>query len=160
MGVLTREKLLEVALAHEVCPYYRGQEAARWCVVIVGDYKHFFDSIAMLHELALANAWRFEVLVDEAHNLADRARAMYGAELRLGQFRATRATAPASPKASFDRLERSWTRLSKDITAPYSVSDEPPRAFASALQDATAAISERLTESRTTIRRSLAAVFF
>jgi DNA excision repair protein ERCC-2 len=43
--------------------------------VVVGDYNHFFDSTALLHGLALANAWRVGVLVDEAHNLVDRARA-------------------------------------------------------------------------------------
>ena len=81
-GVLTRESLREIALAHAVCPYYLGQEVARWCDVIVGDYNHFFDSAAMLHGLTLANAWRVGVLVDEAHNLVDRARAMYSASLQ------------------------------------------------------------------------------
>jgi DNA excision repair protein ERCC-2 len=159
-GTLTRETLREVALAHEVCPYYLGQEVARWCDVVVGDYNHFFDSTAMLHGLTLANAWRVGVLVDEAHNLVDRARAMYSAELRREQFRAVRATAPAPLKAGFDRLHRSWTRLLKDITAPYTVLDEPPRAFASALQDAIAAISERLTETPTTVDSRLLQFYF
>jgi len=69
-GALTRESLREIALTHAVCPYYLGQEMARWCDVIVGDYNHFYDSTAMLHGLTLANAWRVGVLVDEAHNPA------------------------------------------------------------------------------------------
>jgi DNA excision repair protein ERCC-2 len=78
-GELTRESLREIALAHSVCPYYLSQELARWSDVIVGDYNHFFDSSALLHGLTLANAWRAGVLVDEAHNLVDRARALYSA---------------------------------------------------------------------------------
>ena len=159
-GTLTRETLRKLALAHDVCPYYLGQEVARWCDVVVGDYNHFFDSTAMLHGLTLANGWRVGVLVDEAHNLVDRARAMYSADLRSWQFRAIRASAPASLKPSFDRLQRSWTRLTKGLIEPYTVLDEPPRGFASALQDATAAISEQLAESPTAVDGALLQFYF
>jgi DNA excision repair protein ERCC-2 len=71
---------------------------ARWCDVIVGDYNHFFDSSALLHGLTLANAWRVGVLVDEAHNPVDRARAMYSASLDASQLRVVRATAPPALK--------------------------------------------------------------
>ena len=80
-----------------MCPYYLGQELARWCDVIVGDYNHFFDSAAMLHGLTLANAWRVGVLVDEAHNLVDRARAMYSASLQSAHV-AVGAGGSAAPR--------------------------------------------------------------
>lgn len=150
-GTLTRESLREVALAHAVCPYYLGQEVARWCDVVVGDYNHFFDSNAMLHGLTLANAWRVGVLVDEAHNLVDRARAMYSAGLSSAQLRSVRVAAPAILKKPLDRLDRSWTRLLKGATGPYTVLDGPPKAFASALQDATAAIGEHFGDSPTAV---------
>ena len=159
-GALTREALREVALAHQVCPYYLGQEVARWCDVIVGDYNHFFDSTAMLHGLTLANGWRVGVLVDEAHNLVDRARAMYSADLQSWKFRPIRAAAPASLKPSLDRLQRSWTRLMKSITEPYTVLDEPPSAFVSALKDATASISEHLAETPTSVDGALLQFYF
>ena len=78
-----------MALAHQVCPYYLSQEVARWADVVVGDYNYYFDSSALLHGLALANDWRICLLVDEAHNLIDRARGM--------QRRARSAPSPASP---------------------------------------------------------------
>ena len=81
MGTLTRASLRDVALEHSVCPYYLGQEMAKWSDVIVGDYNHYFDVNAMLFGLTDANEWRIGVLVDEAHNLLDRARAMYSASL-------------------------------------------------------------------------------
>ena len=159
-GTLTRETLRGVALEHEVCPYYLGQEVARWCDVIVGDYNHFFDSTALLHGLTLANGWRVGVLVDEAHNLVDRARAMYSADLHSWQFHAVRSAAPASLKPSFERLQRSWARLIKGLIEPYTVLDEPPRAFASTLQDAIAAISEHLAESPTAVDGALLQFYF
>jgi DNA excision repair protein ERCC-2 len=88
----------------------------RWSDVIVGDYNHFFDSTALLHGLTLANSWRAGVLVDEAHNLVDRARAMYSASLHSDQLRAVRASAPPALKKPLDRLYRRWTRLVQDAT--------------------------------------------
>ncbi len=159
-GTLTRESLREIARSHGVCPYYLGQEVARWCDVIVGDYNHFFDSSAMLHALTLANAWRVGVLVDEAHNLADRARSMYSASLHSAQLRALLAAAPAALKKPLLRLQRHWKRLVKGATEPYTVLDEPPQAFASALQDAAGAISEHLAESPTLVDSALLQFYF
>jgi len=159
-GTLTRGMLREVALAHSVCPYYLGQEVARWCDVIVGDYNHFFDSSAMLHGLTLANAWRVGVLVDEAHNLVDRARAMYSAKLHAPQLRAVRASAPSALKKPLDRLHRQWTRLVQDATAPYTVLGEPPRTLTAALQDATSAISEYLAANPAGVDSGLLQLYF
>ncbi len=65
-----------VAREHDVCPYYLSQELSRWADVIVGDYT-ITSTSAMLYALAEANRWRVSVLVDEAHNLVERARGMY-----------------------------------------------------------------------------------
>ena len=159
-GTLSRESLREVALVHAVCPYYLGQEVARWCDVIVGDYNHYFDSTAMLHGLTLANAWRVGVLVDEAHNLVDRARAMYSASLQSAQLRSVRTTAPVTLKKSLNRLQRSWTRVVKGAAEPYTVLDEVPKAFASALQDAAGAISEYLADNPTAVDGALLQFYF
>lgn len=159
-GMLTRKALREIGLAHAVCPYYLGQEVARWCDVIVGDYNHFFDGAAMLHGLTLANAWRVGVLVDEAHNLVDRARAMYSASLRSAQLRQVRASAPAALKRPIDRLRRSWAQLSKAVPEAYTLLDEPPRAFVSALQDLLGALSEHLANSPAGVASVLLQFYF
>ena len=157
---LTRGALREVALAHSVCPYHLGQEVARWCDVIVGDYNHFFDSSALLHGLTLANTWRVGVLVDEAHNLVDRARAMYSASLHSGQLRAVRASAPPALKKPLDRLYRRWTRLVQESPQPYTVLDEPPRTLIAALQDATSAVGEHLAANPAGVDSGLLQFYF
>ena len=43
------------------------------------EYHYFYDSAAMLYALTVAHGWKVGVLVDEAHNLPDRARRMYTA---------------------------------------------------------------------------------
>ena len=143
-AALDRETLRSVALSHQVCPYYLGQELVRWCDVVVGDYNHYFDASALLYSLTLANAWRVGLLVDEAHNLIDRARAMYSAELDPAQLQAARANAAPALKKPLDRLHRSWRRLGKSQTEPYQAHAEPPAALAAALKDATAAMAEHL----------------
>jgi DNA excision repair protein ERCC-2 len=157
---LTKEALREVATAHGVCPYYLGHELARWADVVVGDYNYFFDSAALLHGLVLANQWRVAVLVDEAHNLLDRARQMYSAALSQAALRALRKAPPAPLKKPLDRLHKAWQALSKAQQAPYRVLAEVPRAFVSALQDCTAAIGDQMSEHPVGIDAALLQFYF
>ncbi|MEQ1804813.1 MAG: ATP-dependent DNA helicase [Burkholderiaceae bacterium] len=159
-ATLTPQALREIAQAHAICPYYLGQEAARWCDVILADYNHFFDSTALLHGLTVLNSWRVGVLVDEAHNLLDRARDMYSASLSLAQLRTLRAAAPPALKETLDRLQRSWRRVVKDQVQAYRVLGAPPAPLATALQDATSAISDHLADNPLTVQSSLLQFYF
>jgi DNA excision repair protein ERCC-2 len=159
-GILNREALRGIALAHSVCPYYLGQEVASWCDVIVGDYNHFFDSNALLHGQTVANSWRIGVLVDEAHNLIERARDMYSASLNSAQLRTVRASALVALKKPLDRLYRSWNKLVKGQGKQYQVLEEPPRPFALALQDVTATITEHLADSPADVDSGLLQFYF
>ena len=76
-----REPSRDLARQHRVSPYYLSQELVRWADVVVGDYNYYFDSGgALFYRLTVVNDWRVVVLVDEAHNLVDRARSKYSAE--------------------------------------------------------------------------------
>ncbi|WP_227367507.1 ATP-dependent DNA helicase [Halomonas sp. M20] len=150
-GMLDQVALREVALAHSVCPYYLSQELTRWSDVIVGDYNYYFDLNAMLFGLTVANQWRVGVLVDEAHNLVERARRMYSAELDQAAFKALRRGVPVALKKALDRLDRQWRDLGKSVGeegAPsgYRVLDSLPTKLLNALHNAVAAITDYLTE--------------
>ena len=84
-----------IALRHGICPYYLGQELLRWADVLVGDVHHGFDPHGQVWGLMQAQEWRLAVLVDEAHNLVERTRQMYSAELRASQIRSAVQAAPA-----------------------------------------------------------------
>ena len=158
--LLAKATLREVALAHQVCPYYLSQELARWCDVIVGDYNYYFDLSAMLHSLTQAHQWRVSVLVDEAHNLVERARKMYSAELDPLSFQALRKTAPAALKSPLAKLNRAWAALRKSQTEAYQVHAAVPEAFSSALQKATSAITDHLAEHPTAVDGALQSFYF
>lgn len=140
-GVLDRETLREVALKHDVCPYYLGSEMAKWSDLVIGDYNYYFDLGAMLYGMTLANQWKVSVLVDEAHNLVSRARQMYSAGLDRGALRAARAVAPAFLKPALTKVARSWPA----VKAPYEVLDPPNDKLLTALQGASAAITDFLS---------------
>ncbi|MBT9494749.1 MAG: ATP-dependent DNA helicase [Paucibacter sp.] len=160
LALLDRATLRELALRHQVCPYYLSQELARWSDVIVGDYNYYFDTSAMLHSLTQANLWRVAVLVDEAHNLVERGRKMYTAELDQASFRGIRLSAPSALKKPLDRLHRSWNELVKGQTEPYQVLDGLPLKFLTSLQLLNSALAEYLAEHPTEVHASLQSFYF
>lgn len=144
--MLDRAGLREVALAHQVCPYYLGQEMARWVDVLVADYNYYFDAHALLFSLTQLNQWRVAVLVDEEHNLVERGRNMYSASLDQGQLLALRQSKPQGLGSALDRLNRQWNALYKEQRAPYQASDQLPESFLRALQQCIGLIQERMNE--------------
>jgi Rad3-related DNA helicase len=158
--MLTRAALREVALAHQVCPYYLGSEMARWSDLIVGDYNYWFDAGAMLYGLALGNQWRVSVLVDEAHNMVARARAMYSCALGRGALRAASAAAAPLAKKALARVTRAWSELDKAAQAPYQVLPALPDKLLNALQTATSAITDQLAEQPGPIDPALQRFYF
>jgi DNA excision repair protein ERCC-2 len=137
----------EAAAAHRVCPYFLAQELAKWADVAVGDYNYYFDGNAMLHGLAQANQWRVGVLVDEAHNLVDRARGMYSAELSQADLAAARRVAPASLRKPLDAIRRAWRQSIDAGSEGYVLLNQPPAALVTALQQGAAAIAEYYAQS-------------
>jgi len=129
-----RATLRELALQHHVCPYYLGQELARWSDVVVGDYNHFFDVTAGLHAMKVVDDLRVSVLVDEAHNLLERARAMYSADLEHDGLYRVRHSAPKSLKKALDRVHRAWNAMLAGQSATYEVHDSVPEKFVLTLQ--------------------------
>ncbi|MDA8455795.1 ATP-dependent DNA helicase [Acidovorax sp. GBBC 3334] len=147
---LDQAAVREAALRHGICPYYLGQELARWADVVVGDYHYYFDAGGLLHGLAQAGQWRVALLVDEAHNLVERGRRMYSAELlpdTLLQARRS-ATAAAVPrlKKALDRVRRAWLALDRAHAADYTVLEGFPAAMAGALQQCTVALGEHFAD--------------
>jgi len=146
---LDQNSVREVARSHQVCPYYLSQELARWADVVVCDYNYYFDIGALLYGLTLLNEWRVTLLVDEAHNLIERGRKMYSAELNQDSFHALRRVAPAGLKASLERVNRHWNQLHKDQEIEYQVYPLVPDLFILALQKAVSAITDHLTDQPT-----------
>ncbi|GAB5478577.1 MAG: helicase C-terminal domain-containing protein [Marinobacter nauticus] len=111
---LTQETLANIAAGHDICPYFLAQEMARWSDLVIGDVNRLFDQSALLHGLIRQNHWQASVLVDEAHNLVDRARGMYSVQLEQQRLLKLKKTAPKPVKAALDRTARAWQALIRD----------------------------------------------
>jgi len=157
---MDRAELRRIALAHEICPYFLAQELARWCDVIVGDYNYYFDASAFLWALTQEETWRAAVLVDEAHNLLDRARGMYSAQLDAVALRVVRREAPPLIKKSLGKLQREWRWQQQTQLEPYRASDSIPAAFARALQEAVVAFGDHFAAQPQDAQGALQQCFF
>ena len=144
--ILDRDALRSIARAHRVCPYYLGQELARWADIVVGDFNHYFDSNAILFGLAAAHEWRVAVLIDEAHNLLERGRAMYSGRLARSSLQALRLSAPPHLSRPMERLLRRWRELQRDQIEAHRTHPEVPEAFTASLKEVCTAIADHLAE--------------
>ncbi len=77
----TRPVIEELARKYEICPFEFSLDLALWVDCIICDYNYVFDPRVYLHRFFDFSIEPYIFLVDEAHNLPDRARAMYSAEL-------------------------------------------------------------------------------
>ena len=144
---LDRDTLRETALAHGICPYYLAQELVRWSDVVIGDYNYYFDSSALLYGLAQTNQWRVGVLVDEAHNLVDRAREMYTSTLPQSALQSARNMAPKELGRALALVNRHWNALNREQTSNYQVHETPPSKLLGALQKALGLLTEHRAQS-------------
>lgn len=159
-GLMDRDTLRAVARKHQVCPYYLGQDLVSWSDVVVGDYNYYFDLYAVLYAGTVMNEWRVSVLVDEAHNMIERGRKMYSAELSQFAFEHMRQGAPKPLKSVFDILSLAWTRLVQDQEATYEVYPAIDEELQFALQRVVTRVTDFLAEHPTTNDAGLLNFYF
>ena len=159
-SVLDHARVQAAAAAHEICPYYLSQELARWADVVVGDYNYYFDSSALLYALSQRNEWQTTVLVDEAHNLVERARGMYSASLDAATLKEVRKHAPPILKQPLARIAKAWRKAQPATDAPYTLLGDPHSTLLNALQEGAAAITDYLTHAEAGHNSSLQRFYF
>ena len=157
---LTQTSLRALAAQHVVCPYYLGQEMVRWADVVVGDYNYFFDGSAILSALQMLNEWQVTVLVDEAHNLVDRARDMYSLTLDEDALRNAIKVSPGTLKPALRRVGKALSDLANVDDASYRVLDGIPDALTGALAEFISNASRLLAESRDEFAADLQQFYF
>ncbi len=79
-AVVRGEDVRCVAREYKVCPYELSLTYAELCDAVICDENYLFDPQVYIRRF-FDTGERFAVLVDEAHNLAERAREMYSASL-------------------------------------------------------------------------------
>ena len=86
-NIITRAVVESYAAKHQVCPAEYALDISIFCQVIICDYNHIYDPKARLKRFFADNAsGGYIILLDEAHNLVDRAREMFSAGLHRKPF--------------------------------------------------------------------------
>jgi len=84
---MTKESIEKHAEKHRVCPYELSLDLSSYADAVICDYNYAFDPMVYLRRFFQNNFDRnYVFLIDEAHNLVDRAREMYSAEIRKSRF--------------------------------------------------------------------------
>lgn len=87
---LTRDRIERIAGRHLVCPFEFSLELVTWADCVICDYNYAFAPGVMLQRLFGEEGGGHALLVDEAHNLVDRSREMFSAQLAKEPFLAVR----------------------------------------------------------------------
>ena len=86
---LSSERIAELAQKHRLCPFELSLALAETAEIVICDYNYVFDPAVRLRRF-FDRKGSYALLIDEAHNLAPRAREMYSAELSAGDVSALR----------------------------------------------------------------------
>ena len=78
---LRRSEIEELAQAHTICPYQLADDLLPWVDVVIADQHYVYSLLPKLGAAINGDTKRWTVLLDEAHNLPERARNMYSAKL-------------------------------------------------------------------------------
>ena len=88
---LEPDRIFAVAHAAEVCPFEVSLELLRECSAVVCDYNYVFDpAIGLFGQVAGGEIEDTYLIIDEAHNLVDRARSYYSPRLSVAAVRQAR----------------------------------------------------------------------
>lgn len=84
---ITRELIEAYAEKHMVCPFEFCLDLTLWADAVICDYNYVFDPTASLKRFFAGEGKNnYVFLIDEAHNLPERAREMYSATLWKEEF--------------------------------------------------------------------------
>ncbi|MFO7583706.1 MAG: ATP-dependent DNA helicase [Anaerolineales bacterium] len=136
----TRPLIEELARKHEICPFEFSLDLALWADCIICDYNYVFDPRVYLHRFFDFDDEPYVFLVDEAHNLPERAREMYSAELDkqtvLALQRSLKPHLPALAK-KLDAINKNLLETRKSCQAEGKtalVEHEPPESLLKAVR--------------------------
>ena len=104
--VMSREVLEAQARKHKVCPFEMALDVSTWVDGVICDYNYVFDPDARLKRFfAEGGTGGYLFLIDEAHNLVERGRQMYSAELCKEDFLAVKKLVKGEAPWFAKRLE-------------------------------------------------------
>ena len=105
--VITRDIILGYAEEYVVCPFELALDVSTWCEGIICDYNYVFDpNVYLKRFFAEGKNGEHIFLIDEAHNMVDRAREMYSESLIKEEILSIKRYAKPVSKKLVNALEK------------------------------------------------------
>lgn len=103
---ITREAIEKQAELYQVCPFEMALDASLWVDAVICDYNYVFDpNVHLKRFFSESTSGGYLFLIDEAHNLVERGRKMYSAELYKEDFLALKRLVKNDNLKLYKRLE-------------------------------------------------------
>lgn len=148
---MTREVVEQYAKRYSVCPFEFSLDLAIWSDCVICDYNYVFDPRVYLRRFFDESGGDYVLLIDEAHNLVDRAREMFSAELCKSTFLdGKRIMKEKEPKIAkvLGKLNRFMIDAKKECKDhPYVVKQQEPKEIYPLLRQFTKEAEEWLTKN-------------
>lgn len=125
--VMDKELFTQYGKEYTLCPFEFSLDATLYSDIIICDYNYVFDPHVYLKRF-FSDSGEYLFLIDEAHNMVDRARAMYSAVLTRSSFVNLRKLIPTSEKELRKILlsiAKEMKALSMECEDGFFVSKEP-----------------------------------
>lgn len=157
LGAISPQEVDAIAHKHQLCPFELTLQMLPWVGVIICDYNYVFDPLVSLTHFN-ENAGKQLLLIDEAHNLSERARSMYSARLVRADIKSAARECSGQPLMAkeFERVVRAIDRWAKTQDAEETASNDVPATISravdkcaeslTALTENNVALSEKTTD--------------
>jgi DNA excision repair protein ERCC-2 len=134
---INRRAITECAARHQVCPHVFAMDVTMFTDIVIGDYNYAFDPKSRLYRyFGDFVTQKYVLLIDEAHNLVERARDMFSASLESGGFAAVRRGLADKGTQIYKSINLAVKELRAcAVTKPVTVSYALPDGLMEALAD-------------------------
>jgi DNA excision repair protein ERCC-2 len=135
--IFLQQDLHNLAQEFQLCPHQLSRDLIPWVDMVVADYNYVFDPFTRLSDM-LSNSKHISLLVDEAHNLPDRAREMFSASLHQHHLQVLiTATANNGIQRRLRSLKRELKSLIDTNSNPVVLSEKTTARFIAVSDSAT-----------------------
>lgn len=149
---LSRNLIEKYAKKHRVCPFELSLDLSLLADCIICDYNYVFDPRAHLRRFFADSKGDYVFLIDEAHNLVDRSREMFSAQLSKTDFYQVKKEYKGRNKA-LDKILNSINKFMIDLRKQcgeqgYFITVETHQDFINLIKKYTAVCELMLKENR------------
>lgn len=117
--------LIKIAKENEVCPFELELDLSLFVDLIICDYNYLYDPVSYMKRYFDEDSSSYLALVDEAHNLIDRSKDMYSADISYKEFlnarKSIRKIKNPKLKTIFSKMNKMFESINDTYKEEYNV---------------------------------------